>query len=365
MYIDDFSDKTLKALLTQLAIEPDSKELKHELFNNICKKLDNKLNNEINNAISIFIPDETEMQKALYREDIVSSIALYGVSAEEYFEFDFPTKNHMGRSEYFCDKQRFKIFRPFYNFDRYEQIRNKWNQYNLLQKYFKRECVHIENGTITQEIREFVSRHNKFVLKPVRAFHGDGVKIINRDKTKIEAWSKDIEGKEYILDELIIQDDFFKVLHPESLNTIRVLAIHIKGTTTILHPQLHIGRGSSVADNDLISIRANIDADCGVVYTPGYDHYKKMYIVHPDTDIQIVGLKIPAWVEMKTFVSEVMDKLEGLAGYIGFDLAYTKKGWTIVEINPFPQFYSQQLIDRKGYRKEIENVVLQKISDKV
>ena len=155
------------------------------------------------------------------------------------------------------------------------------------------------------------------------------------------------------------------MLHPESLNTIRELAIHIKGTTTILHPQLHIGRGSSVADNDLISIRANIDADCGVVYTPGYDHYKKMYIVHPDTDIQIVGLKIPAWVEMKTFVSEVMDKLEGLAEYIGFDLAYTKKGWTIVEINPFPQFYSQQLIDRKGYRKEIENVVLQKISDKV
>lgn len=359
MYLD-CSDSNILFLAEQLNKEPDSYVCKNKLSDDIWNSLSNNLKYDINCAINTFCPKADDNQKHNLQADIIASFALYGTSPDEYFEFEFYDKNHHGRLEYLCDKQRFELFRPFYDFDRYEQIRNKWNQYNNLKKFFKRECVHIFDGLITKDVTDFISRHEKFVLKPVRAYHGDGVRVIEKDKINTETLFEEVGNGEYILDELIEQNEFFKSFHKESVNTIRVPAINLDGKIKILHPQLHIGRGSSVADNDAVSIRANIDPVNGIVYSPGFDHYKEMFILHPDTGTQIVGARIPAWNELKLFVTEVMKELEGIAGYIGLDLAYTKKGWSIVEVNPFPQVYSQQLIDKKGFRKELEEIVAQK-----
>lgn len=250
------------------------------------------------------------------------------------------------------------LFRPYYDFSQYERIRNKWNQYCLLKKHFRRDCIHLSPDIDNRgEFESFIKAHPLFVVKPVRAFHGDNVRVINTDSFQTDDLYESLNQVDCVCDELILQDSFFMRFHPQSVNTVRILAIRKVDRTVILHPQLHLGRGNSVADNDLSSIRANIDVNSGVVYTPGYDHYMEQFILHPDTGEKIVGREIPKWDQLISDIHVIMGELDGIAGYIGFDMALTKNSWCIVEINPFPQFYSQQLVDKTGYRKEIEKIV--------
>lgn len=355
-YLDINDNKRLEQLFNKLAEYPDSIDLKNKIYVEIIQGgYEDTVINSILQSIDTFKKGNEDPQ---LRADILSSIILYGASPDEYFEFGFDKLNHYGRREYFCDKQRFVLFHSFYDFDRYETIRNKWNQYELLKKYYKRDCVHLSVANNNyEEFDSFIREHDAFVVKPVRAYHGDGVRIIHaKDKNSLELYDE-LRKQECICDELIIQVDFFKQFHENSVNTIRVLAIRRDGNTVILHPQLHIGRGASVADNDIASIRANVDVKTGIVYTPGYDHFMTEYIMHPDTNVQIVGVKIPQWNNLLSDIQFAMEELENLAGYIGFDMALTVKGWVVVEINPFPQCYSQQLVDRMGYRREIEEMV--------
>lgn len=355
-YLETNDNKALAQLFDMLAASPESMSIKKQIYAEMCEAGDKDgVISSIRQSVKGFNKNCDDIELCA---DILSSIILYGASPDEYFEFGFDKRNHCGRSEFFCDKQRFVLFRSFYDFDRYETIRNKWNQYELLGKYFKRECIHL-GPTVSnyEEFESFTKRHGTFVIKPVRAFHGDGVRIIRAKDKNTRQLFNELSAQECVCDELIVQDDFFKQLHENSVNTVRVLAIRKDGRTEMIHPQLHIGRGDSVADNDLASIRANVDMKTGVVYTPGYDHFMTEYIMHPDTNVQIVGARIPKWNDLIDDIESVMNELEGLAGYIGFDMALTKNGWAIVEINPFPQFYSQQLVDRTGYRREIERIV--------
>lgn len=48
-----------------------------------------------------------------------------------------------------------------------------------------------------------------------------------------------------------------------------------------------------------------------------------------------------------------MDEISSYARFIGFDLAFTEHGWTVIEVNPFPQLVIQQIITGQGIRKEM------------
>lgn len=65
---------------------------------------------------------------------------------------------------------------------------------------------------------------------------------------------------------------------------------------------------------------------------------------------------IPEWEKLCSIVCEIHQK-HAKQYVFGFDMAWTKNGWDLVEVNPAPSFDSYQQLTGKGirpYLKEIE-----------
>jgi predicted ATP-grasp superfamily ATP-dependent carboligase len=289
----------------------------------------------------------------------MACVALYGATPEEYFQFEFEKLNDEGRREYMCDQQRFKLFRPFYDFDKYELVRNKANQYKLLSDFYGRTCVVCDpKKEKYAEFETLVKNNDVVIFKPLRASCGQGVSLIETKGKDVSKLYDELCSKEGIAEELIVQAEGLAKIHPQSVNTVRCIALcGEEGDIYFTQTLLRIGMSGSLVDNADLSIRARIDEKTGVIYTRGIDIKGNRYIFHPDTGVKIVGYELPDWAQLLDVAKKAMERLRPITRYIGFDLACTEKGWIIVEINPFPQIYSQQISTGHGNRKELERLV--------
>lgn len=355
-----------KTIILQLIDNPDSLDSKIAVFRKLGKR---ELNENVNmrelwdRAFEQF-SKKCDMPENELCADIYASMVLYGCLPEEYFQFDFDKKSDSERMEYMCDKERFVAFRPFYDFEQYEKIRNKWLQYLEIGEYWNHKCLLCDLTTNNEEGFEqycrFVEKNPSYIFKPIRECCGHGVVKVNIEgKNLRELYRSHCENYGGgIVDECIVQTDDFSSLHPQSVNAVRLIAIRSKsGETHFLEPMLRMGTGTEVIDNGDASIRAMADLKTGIVYSTGRDGYGNEFSVHPDTETQIVGFQIPNVEEMIQIADKVMKKIEDYARYVGFDMVHTKKGWGIIEINPFPQVFMQQMLMKKGSRKLLYQMI--------
>lgn len=364
-----YSGNPITSSLQELIDLPDSTAAKKRYYEEDSQQLLKNASlteNAIVDTIKVFDRTEGGLDYKELLPDIVSTIALYGASVEEFFQFRFREKNHVGRMSYTCDKERFSLFRSFYDFDRYEQVRNKWNQYKALKEYFGRDCIYLdqsEDCTPFSMFREFAMHHPRMIQKPVRAYGGHGVRVIEApgdefaQRELYRALLKDApEG--CVLDEPIIQGEETAKFHPTSVNTVRLIAARdLSDRNHFFQALFRMGRGKGIVDNSNEAIRAMLDTESGYVYTGGADSYGNHYIVHPDTGIVIPGFHLPEWEEALAIADNVMQKLSSYARFIGFDFAYSTTGWKIIEINSFPQLVTQQIIMNKGSKQIILGIL--------
>ena len=366
-YQSDTGDGNRAEAVSRMLENPDSFAAKQEFYDQFAdknKEGEAKLWSNMNLAFDQYAPGLDNEARRRAEVDICASCELYGIAPEEYFQFRFYWKNDRGRNEYMGDKERFVIFRPCYNFDEYEKIRNKWLMYQQIGRYFGRKCMLIggdseegQNRHSEYELfREFVEDKTEFVYKPLRSSCGEGIRRIELSNgTDVEGLYKSLcNDGGGMCDELIRQDNVLAIFHPQSANTVRLITLRDRqGKDHFIQSLFRMGQRGSFVDNNSGAIRARVDETNGYVFTRGFDAYGNEYILHPDSGEVIPGFCIPAWEELLDLAGKVMDEISSYARFIGFDLALTEHGWTVVEVNPFPQLVIQQIITGQGIRKEM------------
>ena len=70
----------------------------------------------------------------------------------------------------------------------------------------------------------------------------------------------------------------------------------------------------------------------------------------------IVGFKIPEW-EKALELAKALSRVVPEWYFAGWDLAYTDKGWVMVEANSRGQFVCFQTSTQIGFRKELEKTL--------
>jgi len=94
-----------------------------------------------------------------------------------------------------------------------------------------------------------------------------------------------------------------------------------------------IGVGDAVVDNaGSGGIYASVDFENGLVQTDAIDFKGEHFNIHPDTKVQIVGYKLPDWDNALSMICKMALKVKGTT-LIAWDIAYSKKGWVMVEAN--------------------------------
>jgi hypothetical protein len=191
----------------------------------------------------------------------------------------------------------------------------------------------------------------KLIIKPIMGHAGQGIilAIKNGSKITIRTKNTEIELNDFILkdisiiQEILTQDDRISSLSSSSINTIRVVTMYTKSNDVIvLSSSMRFGVGNSYVDNwSAGGIAVGVDHKTGMLMKIAYDKYGNMYEQHPTSKKIFNGFKIPMWdqiieIALRTQEYNYFYKL------LGMDIALTKEGPALVEINANPDLIFQE-----------------------
>ncbi len=293
------------------------------------------------------------------KRDMIYTLHRFGADFQEYFVFEFYSRNTFGREEFLTNKKRYEYYHMLNKDENYLLFEDKKNTYQLFSKYYGRDVQPIDGVEDKQSFLDFVKKHSTFMYKPVGEAEGRGIQKISlgSESEAIEFFDSVIDKGRFLAEEVIKQDERMAALHKESVNTVRVPAIICKGEVKIFHPFFRVGMGGAVVDNNGFGgIAASVDAETGIVYTRGLTKKGHWYIKHPDTNAQLVGFQIPEWDALVEQTKEMTKMVEGTR-YIAWDFALTEKGWVVVEANALGGVCPLQGQDKIGRKYELLELI--------
>ena len=296
----------------------------------------------------------------------------YGIGTTEEFFNELLGASDKKKCEYLTYRGRFLYIDYLNKKEDLHLLRNKWHAYQLLKDAYKREVLLLESEQDFPAFAAFCQRHPSFVVKPVGLGQSMGVRkvevgnanlhtLFNQLFAEIETenghWNSGTE-KGVLVEELIEQGEEMAVLHPASVNSVRMYTINFgDGDIRMWYPCIRIGTGGNfIAAGAVGSILAGINIGTGVVDSPGADEFGRTILVHPDTNIPIKGIRIPRWRQLCQKAIEMAERVPTLR-YVGWDFVYDKhKEWIVMEGNENAEFLTQ-IIYHVGEREEFEHFI--------
>lgn len=312
------------------------------------------------------LADKDLIEKIKY--DMVRCYLLYGITPDEYFlhncrqESEDYLKTILSR----CYKQGICHLTAIKHLQSDNKIASeltdKWRFYQLAKPYFKRDVCRVDKNTSLSEVEEFCGKHNRFIVKPRLASCGIGVHIVDLQKVEggiVELMNHyiNLDGGQWLFEELIVQDPIMSAWHESSVNTIRVPSIRTRNGCKILLPLFRTGKNGNIVDNchNDGGLMAVPDAQTGILVSDGYDVFTNVIEKHPNSGIVFKGWQVPRWEELVKTAAALHESLPKHHKYVGFDFALTSKGWMVVEGNwgNFPH----QVCVHHGIRQEFEKLM--------
>ena len=160
---------------------------------------------------------------------------------------------------------------------------------------------------------------------------------VNGKRTDITDLIKILETNRYLMQRTVTQNTAIAALHPQSLNTIRLVTVRHQRTGKIdVFPSiLRIGTGDAIVDNTSKGgLAVGIDLNTGNLKEYGLfkPTYGSKVRIHPDSKIQFSDVVIPYFEECKKQAIRLHSMLSQLQS-IGWDVAIGPDGPVFVEGN--------------------------------
>ena len=136
-----------------------------------------------------------------------------------------------------------------------------------------------------------------------------------------------------VLEEIVEQDSEFGKMSPKSLNVIRIGTLRAKGKIHLLGAYTKIGiTDDLIVGESRDAIMAGVNLQTGVIETKGYYESGDTTDEHPVSHIKMIGFQFPKWDELLEMLNEVATNMISTINYIGWDVAYTPKGLSLIHI---------------------------------
>ena len=304
--------------------------------------------------INTMVPEERAEDSA-YKKKLLNEILycrfMYGIAAKEYFVYEFEKLSHEGRKTFVTRGNKYGFYKKFNNPNYVGYFNQKTETYRKFGKYYNRDVACLYDEADFEKFQKFVEKHNRLIYKPADDYGGHGIKIYDASEYEsVEDLFTIIMANGFcVVEELIVQGHAIAQFHPESVNTMRIVAYRASAEETIIQwCFLRMGMGGSHTDNmSSGGLAAMVDPKTGVIYTTGRDWLGEIHMCHPDTGVQLVGFQIPEWDKLMALVKEISNVLPEVR-FVGWDFAYSEKGWTFVEGNARPQCVSAQITEYNG-----------------
>ena len=158
----------------------------------------------------------------------------------------------------------------------------------------------------------------------------------NRERLSFKNLSKKLKN-DYILQEGLENQGFLREIHPNSLNSFRVMTFFDpKKGAKVIHAILKAGNNKSETDNAHTGgIYVGLNLSNGKLMDKGFDEDLNEFILHPLTKIDFRNKEIKGFKKMIDLAEKAGNLFPTLT-FIGWDIALTKAGPVILEGNSSP-----------------------------
>lgn len=275
---------------------------------------------------------KTKRNSILIFFDIVYCGIKYQAGYVDYNLFEMYNMNKYQRSTVITRGINNEIIKK-YNDPEYMKTFNDKIVFNKkFNKYLKRDWLELTNNNF-DDFKKFCKKHMVFIAKPTKESCGKGVELIDtKDRGLKELYNELYTTNRILIEEVVKQCDEINKLHPDSINTLRVVTLRGIVVTALLR----IGNNHNNVDNfNHEGLCVPIDVEDGIIKYQAIDKKGNLYENHPLTNEKIVDFKVPRWDEVKSFCESAALEIPQV-GYIGWDVCVTKNDICFIEANEFP-----------------------------
>lgn len=300
----------------------------------------------------------------------------------EYYEYEFERCTKEFRESFLGWAEQGYYLKTLNPVKYYTLARNKYLAHLCLEKagipmpellgYYNPYRTYANEDFAKHLLRLQEEKKIPFVIKATESSHGEGVYVVesvisgNNDiylnliNGKKISLSEVLSYKdELIVESLIKQTKQFNSFNKTSVNTVRFMTtLYPNGEAKVIATWMKFGRLGAFVDN--AGSGGNIDACvdvksgriCNVVEFNGFRNTKKID-VHPDSGLQLEGIVIDNWEDIKTKVIS-FQKAFPFVKAAGWDIAITDEGPIVIEVNDSWDRTGQLFIQR-GWKNEIKD----------
>ena len=230
---------------------------------------------------------------------------------------------------------------------------DKRETYKRYKDYYKRDIAVIKSPEDLQSFLQFTALHPKFILKRATSNNGAGISFVDTSQENaIAVFKKCLKTGGAVAEEIINQIGIVHDIFPKAVNTVRFVTYYENNKLTNIVAVFRFGTGKATVDNATQGgLYANINLKTGIITSDARVGFKSdVYQKHPDSNMTIKGIQMPDWNELLKTIETIV-KVSPQIKYVGWDFAYSDKGWVLVEGNGYPGIYMPQNASQTGLRE--------------
>ena len=290
--------------------------------------------------------------------DSVWCAVRYGSMIRQYSVGKFYKYSGCQRDKMMTTRRFFEIVNKANNKDYIKYLENKLLFNDYFKPFVQRKWY--DSAAITlEQLRELIETPSGAIIKPLDGMEGQGVyKLSSANVVNIEEEYKRVKSFHAIVEECLVQHSDM-CFGNKSVNTIRVITVWDEKAQQahLIKTVLRAGVGAAVVDNfHQGGCAYEVDIPTGYVCSKGISATRGDIIVHPGTDICMLGYKVPNW----NHVTEGCLKAQSMlpqCKYISWDVAITTDGIELIEGNHNGDYDMLEFVGSKGYYKIIKNYI--------
>lgn len=284
------------------------------------------------------IHKKTGMGRLAIFNDMRKCATMYGAGYMDYDLFEMYNLTDEERDTYITRGRNNDLIKKYNNQEYIHTFHNKDEFNTVFKDFIKRDWIEVDTSS-KEDVLKFMKKHKVFMVKPISGTCGKGILKMNiKDYKCLDCIYDEIkaDGVPYELEEVIIQNEKVSAIHPNSINTVRIVTI--LGDDNVPHvicAYFRIGNGKYVDNFNSGGMVAPVDEETGIVIDKAIDKNKNLYENHPATGHIIKGFKFPDWkkaIDLCKKASMLVPEVR----YVGWDVCFSDKGPLLVEGNEYP-----------------------------
>lgn len=281
----------------------------------------------------------------------------YGLALSDYLNYEIYRRNTAERKQYVGVRLQNSFYEQVSPSAHKLRYTVKPTFMQEFRQYTKRDFV-VPNGENYPDFLHYLENHTVFMAKPYDGLGGQGVeKMYTKDIADPKAFFEHCTQNRIFLEDLVIQHEEMNRLCAASVNTMRIMTFNDHGNSRILWVGLRIGNGVNAVDNfHAKGMVCRVDIQSGRLIGNAVDKDNVEFDRHPVTGVLFDGFQIPCFQEARDLVLQAALESDKIL-VVGWDVAISDHGPVIIEGNRRPGFDIVQVLDNRGRKDMVDDVL--------